>query len=284
MQKIRENTLFVYIYCLVVLGLFKLGQNSSDYLISFLYKFIEIPEGDSLSLFFEQLVADLVVVIIMLIVLAITKRIGLLKKKGTGFFKGLPLAAYPLCYCGFVLIVQTYTSINNSYPLNNPITIITFILCMFMVGLSEELCTRTIVAETLLEHYGTSKKGIYMAAIISGILFGCLHLFNLGSESPLTVIVQVIVAGAGGITYAAIYFRSGNIWIPIFIHTLNDIVTGIAYGIFNGGNMGEALAEESGLGALWGLVLVIPEIFVTLHLLRDAKLPEVKERWSEIKD
>ncbi len=282
MTKFKEK--YVYLFVLIVLGLFKLGQEISDYPIIWLSNILPKFTSESAELYFQQLIADLVVVIIMLIVLAITKKMGLLTKKGKGFFKGLPVAIYPICFSLFCLASQTYTALSEKAPLQDMTTILIFILCMFMVGLSEELCTRAIVSESLLEHYGTNKKGIYLAAIVSGILFGLLHLFNLTSQDTLGTIVQVFAAGAGGITYAAIYFRTGNIWITVFIHMLNDIGTGAYYGLFNNGNLTSALSDDNGGSPLYGLVLVIPEIIVTIYLLRDAKLPEVKQNWPEIKD
>ncbi len=282
MTKFRDK--YIYLFVLIVLGLFKLGQEISDYPIIWLSNILPKFTSESAELYFQQLIADLVVVIIMLIVLAITKKMGLLTKKGKGFFKGLPVAIYPICFSLFCLAFQTYSALSEKAPLQDMTTILIFILCMFMVGLSEELCTRAIISESLLEHYGTNKKGVYLAAIVSGILFGLLHLFNLTSQDTLGTIVQVFAAGAGGITYAAIYFRTGNIWITVFIHMLNDIGTGAYYGLFNNGNLTSALSDDSGGSPLYGLVLVIPEIIVTIYLLRDAKLPEVKQNWPEIKD
>lgn len=282
MQKYKDK--YIYVFVLLVLGLFKLAQNLSDYPIEWLYSILPEINNGSLDMFLQQLVADLFVAIVMFVVLLITKRGKLLTKKGIGFFKSFPLAAYPLIYSVVVLVTQVYVSFTEGYPLNSPLIIIIYVLCMFMVGLSEELCTRAIVAESLLEHYGTNKKGIYVSAIVSGVLFGLLHLFNLNVQEPMSVIVQTILAAVGGITYAAIYFRSGNIWILVFVHMLNDIAAGTTYGIFNAGDMAEAMASTTGDGALYGLVLAIPEIFVIIHLLRDQKLHEVKENWHEIKD
>lgn len=282
MQKYKDK--YIYVFVLLVLGLFKLAQNLSDYPIEWLYSILPEINNGSLDMFLQQLVADLFVAIVMFVVLLITKRGKLLTKKGIGFFKSFPLAAYPLIYSVVVLVTQVYVSFTEGYPLNSPSIIIIYVLCMFMVGLSEELCTRAIVAESLLEHYGTNKKGIYVSAIVSGVLFGLLHLFNLNVQEPMSVIVQSILAAVGGITYAAIYFRSGNIWILVFVHMLNDIASGTTYGIFNAGDMAEAMASTTGDGALYGLVLAIPEIFVIIHLLRDQKLHEVKENWYEIKD
>ena len=280
-KKIRDK--YIYLFCIVVLGLFKLGQEISDYPIIWLSNILPKFTSESAELYFQQLIADLVVVIFMLIVLAITKKFNLLSKKGKGFIKGMPLAAWPLCFSLLALAMQSKLAISEGNSLNDSTTIMLFIVCMFMVGLSEELCTRAIIAESLLEHYGTNKKGIYEACIVSGVLFGLLHLFNLGSSDALSVIVQVFAAGAGGVTYAAIYFRSGNIWITVFIHMLNDIGTGAYYGLFNCGNLANGLSNDTNGSPLYGLVLVIPEVIVTLYLLRDNKLYEIKENWPEIK-
>ncbi len=281
-EKIRDK--YIYIFCIVALALFKIAQEISDYPIIWLSNILPKFTSESAELYFQQLIADLVVVIVMLILLAITKRFNLLGKNGKGFIKGIPLATWPICFSLLALAMQSHLAISEGNPINDSTTIILFIICMFMVGLSEELCTRAIIAESLLEHYGTNKKGIYEACIVSGILFGLLHLFNLGSEDTLSVIVQVFAAGAGGITYAAIYFRTGNIWITIFVHMLNDIGTGAYYGLFNSGSVADGLSSDTGGSPLYGLVLVIPEIIVTLYLLRDSKIHEVKENWPEIKD
>ena len=65
---------------------------------------------------------------------------------------------------------------------------------------------------------------------------------------------------------------------------LNDIGNGAYYGLFNSGSVMDGLTSDTGGSPLYGLVLVIPEIIVTLYLLRDAKLHEVKENWPDIKD
>ena len=176
LKKIRDK--YIYIFCIIVLGLFKLGQEVSDYPIICLSNILPKFPSNSAELYFQQLIADLVVVVFMLIVLIITNKFNLLSKKGKGFIKDMPLAIWPICFSFLAFAMQSYIAISEGNPLNDSTTILLFIICMFMVGLSEELCTRAIIAESLLEHYGTNKKGIYEACIVSGILFGLLHFFN----------------------------------------------------------------------------------------------------------
>ncbi len=56
---------------------------------------------------------------------------------------------------------------------------------MMLVGVAEEFLFRGVVAETLLEHFGTSRAGVWKACLLSGVLFGCAHLTNLFTSAPL---------------------------------------------------------------------------------------------------
>ncbi len=277
-RKLREKN--VWVYAIIILAIFKLGQELSDAPLQFLYNEGIFPTDESAQLFFGQFIADMIVTILMLFMLWRTQKLGLLKKKGTGFLRGLKVASYPI---GFSLVVGTFVVFvanTEKLKVNSIGNILIYVLCMLFVGLSEELCSRAIIAQSFLEHCGTNKNGIWKATILSGILFGCLHLFNLEVANPLGVIVQCIVAGLAGITYAAIYFRTGNIWILVFIHTLNDLATGAMYGFFNSGNMLDSMSADSGGSPLFGLIMAIPEVITFIYLLRDKKIDEIKNVWK----
>lgn len=277
-RKLREKN--VWIYAIITLAIFKLGQEISDVPLEFLYEKGIFPTDESAQLFFGQFVADLIVTLLMLILLWRTQKLGLLKKKGTGFFKGLKVAAYPIGFSIMVFTFVLFAAHTEKLKVNSIGNILIYVLCMLFVGLSEELCSRMIIAQSFVEHCGINKTGIWKAAILSGFLFGCLHLFNLEVANPLGVIVQCIVAGAAGVTYAAIYFRTGNIWILVFVHTLNDLATGAMYGFFNSGNMLDSMSAESGGSPLFGLIMAIPEVITFIYLLRDKKIDEIKNVWE----
>ncbi len=271
---------YTLIYAIIVVLLFKGGQMLGSFIITDLIK--TLPVNEDVMQYIYMIFNDFIVALIMIILLACTNRIGLLKKKGKGYFKSLPIAAYPIGFAILAFFGNVAYAMHENVSLNEGFAIIIFIVCMFFVGLSEELCNRAISAESLLEHYGTDKKGIWKAAIISGILFGCLHLFNLKYGDPIKVTVQVIAAAATGVLYAAIYFRSGNIWLMVTLHALHDIAAAAGYGIFSRGNVTNMLAY-SGPEALYGLITVIPQVIVAIFLLRKSKIDEVKTYWPEIK-
>lgn len=279
-KKLKEN--YTLIYVIIAVALFKIGQKLGSLISNSLYKADLLPGSENAQQFIAMTINDLVVVVIMIVLLILTNKTNLLNKKGQGFIKSIPIAAYPVGFIILALVMNISYGLSDNMQINDILTIITYIICMFAVGLSEELCNRAVSALSLLEHFGTNKKGIWTSAIISGVLFGCLHLFNLSYGDPIKVIVQVIAAATTGVLYAAIYFRSGNLWLMVTIHAMHDIAAAARFGIFNGGNVTAMLASE-GTTALLGLITVIPQVIAAIYLLRDKKIGEVKTTWSEIK-
>ncbi len=282
LNKFKEK--YIYLYAICVALLFKLAQKLSTYPDKLLEKTNLYPSDETAKFFFSMVITDLIVVIVMLLLLWGTNHLYLLKKKGTGFLKGLTIGAYQIVFSTIILVFMIYSSIANGLELNSPFNIIVFILCMSLVGISEELCCRALIAQSLLEHFGTSKKALWKAAIISGVIFGLLHLFNMKHQNPLSTVAQAIMACSSGIMYAAIYYRSGNIWTLAFLHALNDISAASVFGFFNYGNLQEAFQAEANASVFLILVLAIPEIIVAIHLLRNEKLNDIKTIWSEIEE
>ncbi len=282
LSKFKEK--YVYIYAICIALLFKASQKLSTYPEKLLEKTSLYPSDETAKFFFSMVITDLIVAIVMLLLLWATNRLYLLKKKGTGFIKGLSIGAYQIVFSSLIMAFMILASINQGLELNNAFNIIVFILCMSLVGISEELCCRALIAQSLLEHCGTSKKALWKAAIISGVIFGLLHLFNMKSQNPISTIAQAIMASATGIMYAAIYFRSGNIWTLVFLHALNDIAAASAFGLFSGMDLLSAFQAKSDGSVFQILILAIPEILVAVYLLRDKKLNETQTIWSEIED
>lgn len=280
LNKFREKYIYIYVICIALL--FKASQKLSTYPEQLLEKTSLYPSDTNAQFFFSMIVTDLIVTVVMLLVLHFTNHLYLLKKKGTGLLKGLAIGLYQIIFSSLIMAFMIFASINQGLKLNSAFNIIIFILCMILVGISEELSCRALIAQSLLEHCGASKKALWKAAIISGLLFGLLHLFNMKSQDPTSTIAQAIMASTTGIMYAAIYFRSGNIYTLILLHALNDIAAASAYGLFSGMDLLVAFNTKVGGGVFQILILAIPEIIVTAYLLRDKKIEEIKTIWPEI--
>ena len=165
--------------------------------------------------------------------------------------------------------------------------ILLFIVLMFVVATAEELMCRAVISETMLEHFGLDARGVRKAALLSGVLFGCMHLFNALSSNPLSAVGQSFANIAAGFMLAAMYFRSGSMWTVIIVHALNNIGAAMANGFF------EFTAEQAAEGAtvlgsaiddlqlVTVLVQFVLQMVVACFLLRDKKNPDVQKLWSK---
>ena len=206
---------------------------------------------------------------VMVLVLKKTGRAGILFRRGSGFFNGLLVGMYPLVLIGYSFFASPMFQRPENTPLLPLGRILTFLLSMMMVGVAEESAFRGVIAQTLLEHYGTSRGGIWKACIVSGLLFGAAHLTNILGSAPFGVLMQCLFAAALGTLFAAIYFRTGNIWVTVFLHGMMDISSMLIGGLYGTTTLAESVSGYD-LSMLYSVALyLIPMAF----LLRKNKLP-----------
>jgi uncharacterized protein len=87
-----------------------------------------------------------------------------------------------------------------------------YALAFLMVGLTEELSFRGYMQSTL-----GPGIGFWPAAIVLSILFGAIHLSNLGEAW-----FGAAMAGSFGVLASFALQRTGNIWFPIGMHAAWD--------------------------------------------------------------
>lgn len=90
------------------------------------------------------------------------------------------------------------------------------------IGLLEESVCRCVLFNSFKAFFGDNKKGVYLAAFLSSLLFGAIHLGNLNGSNTISTITQVIYATFAGMLFAVIYYRSGNLLSCIILHGLVD--------------------------------------------------------------
>ena len=154
-----------------------------------------------------------------------------------------------------------------------PEQIILGILKLFVIGFLEESLFRGIAASCIGIRYGREAKGVWLAVILSGFIFGAFHMMNTSAGvNLLSALAQSVTAWIFGIFFAAIYFRGGNIWVMILIHSLTDS-PGLFRTLFTvtGTTQIDAINEISFEG--WYFYPVI--LALTVFLLRKPKMAEV---------
>jgi len=88
-------------------------------------------------------------------------------------------------------------------------------------AVAEEVLFRGLVLGVLLAAWGTSRRGVYPAAVATSGLFGLAHLLVGG---PLaTVLLHVCVAAAIGLVWAGVRLRTGSVWVGVVLHWLLDV-------------------------------------------------------------
>ena len=231
----------------------------------------------ALDTYLYSTLQELVGALVAVLFLVRTDRAGLLRRRGSGFFNGLLVGMYPLFFIGYTT-VGTLAFDRPDTPLLPLPRILTFMLNMILVGVAEELVFRGIIAQTLLERYGTARAGVWKACLVSGVLFGAAHLSNLLGSAPFGVLMQCVFAASLGVMLAAIYFRTGNVWVTVFLHSAMDIAAMLIGGLYGTTSVAESVSGYDASRLVSVAVYLIPTVF----LLRKKKLPEVQLYWGGI--
>ena len=76
---------------------------------------------------------------------------------------------------------------------SRPALIILFIFLNLSIGFAEEVMARGVVLNLLLRNWGASRRGIFLAVLVSALLFGSAHIFNVisGHLPPLATLTQI---------------------------------------------------------------------------------------------
>ncbi len=167
-------------------------------------------------------ISELVLLIFSLIILLLRKKINILIKHRMGFLKsikkGMPL-----------IIISLLILLSNIYDLSSQnidiLNLVSLIFLAITIGLAEEFLFRGWLQNEIVDSYKDNRRQIIMSIIISGVLFGLVHLINAFSGQDIfTTIMQVIQTSAIGILLGSIYYISKNIWSVVALHSIYDFV------------------------------------------------------------
>lgn len=221
--------------------------------------------------YFLSAIQELLGALVAVFFLKKTDNLGLLRRRGSGFFNGLLVGMYPLVLIGYSLYTKLMFGMPEDGQLQPAFSIFSFFLSMALVGVAEEFIFRGVIAQSLLERFGTGRAGIWKACLLSGLLFGAAHLTNLLSSAPFGVLMQCVFAASLGTLFAAIYFRTGNLWVTVFLHGAMDIASMLVGGLYGTEDVAESISGYDASMMLSILIYLIP----TLFLLRKKKIGEV---------
>jgi membrane protease YdiL (CAAX protease family) len=182
-----------------------------------------------------------------------------------------------------ILVLFLFDAFDNGVQWQTTPAIFLGILHMIGVGVREEVIFRGIIGNTLALKYATDKKGLWFAVIVSGLLFGGVHMNNIFHGVKLMgLIAQIVSACGAGLLFTAIYLRGGNIWILVLIHALVD-ASALLESTFTITTV--TPVDEVSNQNPWGAVIIVClHTCLALFLLRKSKLPAIFARMEQLRN
>ncbi|MDE7453341.1 MAG: CPBP family intramembrane metalloprotease, partial [Clostridia bacterium] len=137
--------------------------------------------------------------------------------QGKGLLKGLFTAGLVGLICAVMAFVFSYNTPDVTPSVS---TVFGFVLYNLAIAFSEEFLFRGVIFTQMLDSWKNKKGFIWIAIIVSSVIFGLRHLLNLvtAPQVVITTIGQVLFTFMAGFYLCAVYLRTRNIWICIIIH------------------------------------------------------------------
>jgi membrane protease YdiL (CAAX protease family) len=144
----------------------------------------------------------------------------------------------------------------------------------FSTSLLEETMYRGLVLTALVKAWGDTRKGLFGAAIVSGLFWATTHFVNLIVNPSPVVALQVLGMVIPGFVYAAIVLYGRSIWPVIVFHWIVNMMVNLQ--AIQNPNFEETLPAW----LIFNLV-VLPMTVVGVSLLRKAKATDEKYKRDE---
>ena len=155
---------------------------------------------------------------------------------------------------------------------------VTALAMAIAAGFYEETIFRGVTVPVGMR-YIKSEKRVGILVLISALVFGLMHIGNIINGASIQMgIVQGVATTFAGIFFIAVYLRTGNILIPIFMHGIFDYMCFVTDPTLENGIMANDVAVSALIPAV--LVDVIAGIW-GLYLLRPAKRAEIHAIWDD---
>ena len=145
-------------------------------------------------------------------------------------------------------------------------------------GFYEETIFRGVTVPIGMRYF-KSEKRVGILVLISALVFGLMHIGNIANGASIQMgIAQGVATTFAGIFFIAVFLRTGNILIPIFMHGIFDYMCFVTDPTLENGIMANDVATSALILAV--LVDVIAGIW-GLYLLRPAKRAEIHAIWDD---
>lgn len=191
----------------------------------------------------------------------------------SGRTKGLLVVLF-VVFLGIAVLIGVFSNWAAVLRLDS----ISILKCLFIAvsaAVFEELLVRGLILSALIQAFQNRRCRFLAAGLLSGLIFGGLHYFNLLQNASLAQTnQQVFYAAALGMAFAAFRICFRNLWFPILLHFAIDFQPSI----------GES---QQGEGGSWValIILFLPIGLIAASTLlsvdKDENFQRMKEQEAE---
>ncbi len=147
-------------------------------------------------------------------------------------------------------------------------------------GISEEVIFRVIPISVAMRNVD-KEKAVATTFILTSVCFGVFHALNVFAGADIgSTILQVIYATGVGLVYAAIYMRTGNLWVTMILHSFTDFM---GFLVMNIDKTGGVIKEGSNLSSIIYLLICALVFFVNAFMIfKKEDQKQVPAVWKRI--
>ena len=98
---------------------------------------------------------------------------------------------------------------------------------MFLVGIYEEACFRACACDALLPVLKNTKHPFLLTAVISGLVFGYVHVVSVDfsdTQQVLQFFLKILNLALSGAAFMLLYWKTRNLLGLAIVHGLNDFL------------------------------------------------------------
>ncbi len=136
-------------------------------------------------------------------------------KRWLGILAVLPAFVIAINNFPFIALATGDCSFNVDLP-----TALLFAVFCLSIGFFEEMAFRGCALMFLLRKRHNTRLGIFVAILLSSVVFGLVHLVNLFETSPIAVLLQIGYSALIGALCSVVLLVTHNIWLCVLLHGL----------------------------------------------------------------
>ncbi len=223
---------------------------------------------------------------LVLILLLLFKNSYIFTQEKVGFWESFKYG-WPELVMSLVFLIVSGFSLVESTSISIP-TILNLAVYCFFIGVVEEFLCRGWLFNEFLERYSDSKKGIILSIILSSLIFGLIHFFNIGeTQGVAETILQVLNATVGGVFLTLVYYKTKNIWNVVVLHAIWDftLMVGESQKLVECYAGGTATTSIYVYSLIQSIILVIAYLFIDYWLYKRTDVAEDEKplgKWARI--